>query len=65
MKPRERARREAAAEAERGRRAMEPGRRFRDCDACPELVVVPLGSFMMGSPPARKSETMMKVRSTG
>ena len=46
----ERARREAAAEAERGRRAMEPGRRFRDCDACPELVVVPLGSFMMGSP---------------
>ena len=37
-------------EAARGRRAMEPGRRFRDCDACPELVVVPLGSFMMGSP---------------
>ena len=36
--------------AERGRR--EPGRRFRDCDGtwCPELVVVPAGSFMMGSP---------------
>ena len=50
----ERARREAAAEAERGRRAMEPGRRFRDCDACPELVVVPLGSFMMGSPPGEE-----------
>ena len=39
---------------QRGRRAMEPGRRFRDCDACPELVVVPLGSFMMGSPPGEE-----------
>ena len=29
-----------------------PGRRFRDCEGrwCPELVVVPAGSFMMGSP---------------
>ena len=42
-------------EAARGRRAMEPGRRFRDCDACPELVVVPLGSFMMGSPAGEES----------
>ena len=46
----ERERREAAAEAERRRRAMEPGRRFRDCPDCPEMVVVPAGSFMMGSP---------------
>ena len=23
---------------------------FRDCDECPEMVVVPAGSFMMGSP---------------
>ena len=23
---------------------------FRDCDGCPEMVVVPAGSFMMGSP---------------
>ena len=23
---------------------------FRDCDRCPEMVVVPVGSFMMGSP---------------
>ena len=51
---REKARREAAAAAERRRRAMEPGRRFRDCDACPELVVVPAGSFMMGSPPSEE-----------
>ena len=26
------------------------GKRFRDCDECPELVVVPAGSFDMGSP---------------
>ena len=26
------------------------GKKFRDCDECPELVVVPAGSFMMGSP---------------
>ena len=51
---REKARREAAAAAERRRRAMEPGRRFRDCDACPELVVVPAGSFMMGSSPSEE-----------
>jgi len=23
---------------------------FRDCDVCPQMVVVPPGSFMMGSP---------------
>ncbi|MDE0206065.1 MAG: SUMF1/EgtB/PvdO family nonheme iron enzyme [Candidatus Tectomicrobia bacterium] len=46
----ERARREAAAEAERRRREREPGRRFRDCAGCPEMVVVPAGSFTMGSP---------------
>ena len=27
-----------------------PGGTFRDCEACPEMVVVPAGSFMMGSP---------------
>ena len=34
-----------AKEAERNR----PGRRFRDCAECPEMVVIPAGSFMMGS----------------
>ena len=42
--------REAAAEAERRRRELQPGRRFRDCPECPEMVVVAAGSFMMGSP---------------
>ena len=45
----EHARREAA-EAERRGRELEPGRRFRDCAQCPEMVVVPAGSYMMGSP---------------
>ena len=29
---------------------MRPGAVFRDCGACPEMVVVPAGRFMMGSP---------------
>ena len=33
-----------------GHARMEPGTVFRDCEACPEMVVVPAGSFMMGSP---------------
>ncbi len=27
-----------------------PGSTFRDCDVCPEMVIVPPGSFTMGSP---------------
>ena len=30
--------------------ALEVGERFRDCPECPEMVVVPSGSFMMGEP---------------
>ena len=29
-------------------RARQPGRIFRDCDQCPEMVVVPAGRFRMG-----------------
>ena len=45
------ARRLRAEVAARGRGSV-VGERFRDCDGtwCPELVVVPSGSFMMGSP---------------
>ena len=44
-------RRADAERIERERRAKAPGHRFRDCDGtwCPELVVVPAGTFMMGS----------------
>ena len=30
--------------------AFAPGTVFRDCPECPEMVVIPSGSFMMGSP---------------
>ena len=30
------------------------GDHFRDCPECPEMVVVPSGSFMMGSPPGER-----------
>ena len=48
----ERERRERAEREEAKRRAREfrPGRVFRDCAECPEMVVIPAGSFMMGSP---------------
>jgi formylglycine-generating enzyme required for sulfatase activity/uncharacterized caspase-like protein len=29
---------------------LKPKDTFKDCDACPEMVVVPAGEFMMGSP---------------
>ncbi|MGD8476717.1 MAG: formylglycine-generating enzyme family protein [Burkholderiales bacterium] len=28
------------------------GSKFRDCEQCPEMTVIPAGTFMMGSPPA-------------
>jgi formylglycine-generating enzyme required for sulfatase activity len=37
--------------------AGQPGNSFRDCPLCPELVVVPAGSFMMGSNKGRPDET--------
>ena len=30
--------------------AASSGQRFRDCEACPEMVVIPSGTFLMGSP---------------
>ena len=36
------------AEAEEHERFL-PGKKFRDCPECPELVVAPSGSYMMGS----------------
>jgi len=35
----------------------QPGQTFRDCDNCPPMVVIPAGSFMMGSPPTEAGRT--------
>jgi formylglycine-generating enzyme required for sulfatase activity len=35
----------------------EPGDTFKDCSECPEMVVVPAGSFTMGSPQSEKGRT--------
>ena len=39
----------AAAQDGLGSR-RQPGEIFRDCPACPQMVIVPAGSFMMGAP---------------
>jgi formylglycine-generating enzyme required for sulfatase activity len=31
-------------------RALKPAEAFKECDVCPEMVVIPAGSFLMGSP---------------
>src|SRR5262245_12500366 len=35
-------------------RALKSAATFRECDVCPEMVVVPAGSFTMGSPETEK-----------
>lgn len=35
-------------------RALKPKDSFKECDECPEMVVVPAGSFTMGSPESEK-----------
>jgi formylglycine-generating enzyme required for sulfatase activity len=35
--------------------ALRPNDSFRECDTCPEMVVVPAGSFIMGSPDDEKA----------
>jgi formylglycine-generating enzyme required for sulfatase activity len=39
-----------------------PGDSFRDCPHCPEMVVVPAGSFIMGSPPEETAREPVPAR---
>ena len=41
---------EAERQAEAARQRTQPGATFRDCPTCPQMVVVPGGSYQMGSP---------------
>ena len=40
---------------------IKPGAVFKDCDQCPEMVVIPAGSFLMGSPPDPKQDPFSNV----
>jgi formylglycine-generating enzyme required for sulfatase activity len=39
-------------------RPMNPKDIFRDCDLCPEMIVIPSGSFLMGSPDDENSRSL-------
>jgi sulfatase modifying factor 1 len=38
----------------RGASTPKPGKTFRDCAGCPEMIIIPAGSFEMGSPDSEK-----------
>jgi formylglycine-generating enzyme required for sulfatase activity len=42
-------------------RGIQPGQIFRDCSDCPEMVVVPAGSFLMGSSEADTKRVLETV----
>ena len=49
---------EVLNEAEALQSRFPPGARFSDCDVCPEMVVVPAGTFTMGSPEPPDSDSL-------
>ncbi len=52
----------AAPAPTNGAGVLVPGSRFRDCDKCPEMVVVPAGSFRMGDLSGTGHENEKPVR---
>ncbi len=52
----------AAAEQQRLAEERRPGRVFRDCATCPELVVVPAGTYQMGSDPRDEESEIVDQR---
>ena len=47
-------------EREERRRAEVEASKFRDCPQCPEMVVVPAGSYRMGSPPGKIPDLLLQ-----
>ena len=41
-------------------RALKPKSTFRECTNCPEMIVVPAGSFMMGSPESEPGHSIIE-----
>ncbi|WP_241239847.1 SUMF1/EgtB/PvdO family nonheme iron enzyme [Silicimonas algicola] len=37
---------------------LEPLAQFQECDACPEMIVLPLGDFLMGGPPGESRQSL-------
>jgi formylglycine-generating enzyme required for sulfatase activity len=52
--------RDAAADTS----SLRDGQSFRDCDFCPEMVMIPGGSFMMGSPSSESGREGHEMEST-
>ena len=44
---------------------MAPGHVFRDCTVCPEMIVVPAGVFIMGSPESEEERLQFLVGEEG
>ena len=44
--------------------AAQPGETFRDCPDCPEMVSIPAGSFIMGSPLSEKGRDSDETQAT-
>lgn len=44
--------------------AAKPGDVFQDCKDCPEMVVLPAGSYLMGAPTMNSAASPTKARCT-
>lgn len=42
-------------------RELKPLEMFQDCPDCPEMIVLPMGSFMMGAPPAESAPVDVRL----
>ncbi|ARJ68106.1 hypothetical protein WV31_09690 [Magnetospirillum sp. ME-1] len=47
----------AKSQAELAKSGFKPGQAFKDCGTCPEMVIIPPDSFMMGSPEGEKDRS--------
>jgi len=53
----------AAKDDKAGDKARKAGSAFKDCNNCPEMIVIPAGSFMMGSPATEQGRRVNEPQS--